>query len=147
MQDIRDARVLDVFAGSGGLGIEALSRYASEAVFVERDSKVAANLADNLKLLGCDDKAAKVINSDAHQALTAMNSTFDVIFIDPPFNKGIIPGIITLLQAHQLVSDGGLVYIESEVAHSNYEVPEAWSLRREKATRQLVYRLYEYQKE
>jgi 16S rRNA (guanine966-N2)-methyltransferase len=83
-------RVLDLFAGTGALGIEALSRGAGAAVFVERDAAAAAVLSENLSTLGIDSKEARVLRGDALDALrSALRSqeTYDLIFIDPPYSQ------------------------------------------------------------
>jgi 16S rRNA (guanine966-N2)-methyltransferase len=88
--DVRGASVLDLFAGTGALGIEALSRGASSAVFVERDARVAAVLRENLEALGIAALEAEVRRADVLAALrTARGSqeTYDLVFIDPPYRQ------------------------------------------------------------
>jgi 16S rRNA (guanine966-N2)-methyltransferase len=84
------ASVLDLFAGTGALGIEALSRGALKAVFVERDARAAAVLRENLRALGIDPHAADVRRGDALAALRAARAsqeTYDLVFIDPPYRQ------------------------------------------------------------
>jgi 16S rRNA (guanine966-N2)-methyltransferase len=86
--DVGDARVLDVFAGTGALGIEALSRGAARAVFIERDAAALAALGRNLQELQLHAPAAEVRRGEARAALGAAQArgeTYDLIFIDPPY--------------------------------------------------------------
>jgi 16S rRNA (guanine966-N2)-methyltransferase len=86
--DVDDASVLDLFAGSGALGIEALSRGAARAVFVERDARAARMLQANLDALALDGELAEIRRGDARAALGSARSrreTYDLVFIDPPY--------------------------------------------------------------
>jgi 16S rRNA (guanine966-N2)-methyltransferase len=88
--ELHGASVLDLFAGSGALGIEALSRGADRAVFVERDKSVARVLHANLAALGLEPQAVEVRRCDAHAALRSARTrkeTYDLIFIDPPYSQ------------------------------------------------------------
>jgi 16S rRNA (guanine966-N2)-methyltransferase len=88
--DVEGARVLDLFAGTGALGIEALSRGAEHAVFVERDPAVAKVLRANLASLGLEAPAAEVRRADALGALRSARTdkeTYDLVFIDPPYSQ------------------------------------------------------------
>lgn len=87
---VEDARVLDLFAGTGALGIEALSRGAWSVVFVERDADALRVLRANIAALGIDAQAAQVRRADALQALRAASAaqeTYDLVFIDPPYAR------------------------------------------------------------
>ena len=88
--DVHEARVLDIFAGTGALGIEALSRGARSAVFVERDAAAARVLSANLAALGIQRDLAEVRRMDAIEALrdaSARQETYDLVFIDPPYGR------------------------------------------------------------
>jgi len=88
--EVQGAGVLDLFAGAGGLGIEALSRGAARAVFVERDPRAVEVLKGNLAALGVERGQAQVRSSDALAALRAARArkeTYDLIFIDPPYSQ------------------------------------------------------------
>jgi 16S rRNA (guanine966-N2)-methyltransferase len=90
LDDVGEARVLDLFAGTGALGIEALSRGARRAVFVERDAGVVRVLNGNLATLGIATEAVEVRRADALQALrtaSAREETYDLVFIDPPYGR------------------------------------------------------------
>ena len=82
--DIEGRRVLDLFAGTGQLGVEALSRGAAEAVFVEQRRDAARLVTENLKLTGLADRA-RVVNGDALSYLAGAGERFDIVFIDPPY--------------------------------------------------------------
>ena len=81
--EVSGARVLDLYAGSGALGIEALSRGAGSATFVERDRRALAALRRNLEAVGAD---AQVISRDAERFLARPEGTFDLVFCDPPYD-------------------------------------------------------------
>jgi 16S rRNA (guanine966-N2)-methyltransferase len=88
--DVEGTRVLDLFAGTGALGIEALSRGARSAVFVERDVGVVKVLKANLAALGIAPAAAQVRRTDALEALRSAKTsqeTYDLVFIDPPYGR------------------------------------------------------------
>jgi 16S rRNA (guanine966-N2)-methyltransferase len=96
-QKIPDARVLDLCAGSGALGLEALSRGAMHCDFVEKDPKVVRTLQDNIALLGGTDRAT-VHKSDAVrfvEELTGEMPAFDLAFADPPYRQGIAEALAT----------------------------------------------------
>jgi 16S rRNA (guanine966-N2)-methyltransferase len=104
--ELDGARVLDLFAGSGALGIEALSRGAAHAVFVERDPAAVRVLRENLAALGIEGEAAEVRRADALAALqsaSAGQETYDLVLIDPPYRQahdlgpGLAAGLPSLL--------------------------------------------------
>lgn len=114
--DLHDASVLDLFAGSGALGIEALSRGARRAVFVERDPKALSTLRANLRSLGLDESEAHVRPGDALGALRtarARHETYDLVFLDPPYARS--PELGEAVAAHlPFVCPGGRVVVESD---------------------------------
>lgn len=139
MPVLPDARVLDLFAGSGALGLEAVSRGAASAVLVERDAALAAGLRETVgRLQGAD--TVQVVQADALAWLaTQPASAFDIAFVDPPFSAGLWDPVLAALDA-RLGRDAWL-YVESpgQVAMS---VPSGWSLHREGHTREVRYALY-----
>ncbi|MCF2947441.1 16S rRNA (guanine(966)-N(2))-methyltransferase RsmD [Paraglaciecola aquimarina] len=138
----QNARCLDAFAGSGGLGFEALSRYAQSVVFIELDKKAAAKLNENLKLLNIEAQQAKVMLGSAEQMLDKIDQTFDLIFLDPPFNKNLLPAVIDKIAVRDLLAPDGVIYIESE-GQCIYSVPDDWQMIKEKQTSQVLVRLYQ----
>lgn len=131
MPVIQNARCLDCFAGSGGLGIEALSRYAKETTFIEFDRKVAQQITANLALLGADN--GHVIQDSALNYLAKQGTAYDVVFLDPPFHQGMLANTLQLLENNQWLAEGCYIYIEEEVNAQVYSLPENWRLHREKS--------------
>ncbi|MDR2525298.1 MAG: 16S rRNA (guanine(966)-N(2))-methyltransferase RsmD [Oscillospiraceae bacterium] len=101
---------LDAFAGSGQLGIEALSRGAAHCVFIEKDAKAAALLARNLERAKCTARA-RILPGDALQFLQRQGESFDLVFLDPPYGKGLLQEAIPLV-ANRL-NPGGLLLCEA----------------------------------
>lgn len=114
-------RCLDLFAGSGALGLEALSRGASDVTFVEKNPSVAAQLKSNLELLK---STAEVIQSDALAFMSESRSihSFDIIFLDPPYRKGLLETSLKAIQEQNLLKANGLLYLEHESEqHFNWQ--------------------------
>lgn len=105
------ATVLDLFAGSGSLGIEALSRGAARAVFVEQDRDALDSLHDNLRTLGCD-RRAQVVQQDALAFLRQPPTAFDLVFADPPYAFPDTAGLPSLIVGGGWVSRDGYLLIE-----------------------------------
>ena len=109
-QDLTGMRCLDLFAGSGALAFEALSRNAREVVMVERDARTRAWLAESATALDCGARA-RIAGTDALQFSDSGRVGFDLIFLDPPFNQGLLEQVWPRIGA--LAAPAGLVYIES----------------------------------
>jgi 16S rRNA (guanine966-N2)-methyltransferase len=107
---------LDLFAGSGGIGIEALSRGAEEAVFVEKNPKAVSCIKDNLAHTKLD-KNASVIASDVLSALSRLNEhkKFDYIFMDPPYDQLLEKSVLEFLSNSDLLSDNAVIIVESSL--------------------------------
>lgn len=135
-----DATCLDCFAGSGALGIEALSRYAASATLLEMERSVAQQLQHNLTTLKATN--AKVVNTNTLAFLAKTGTPHNVVFIDPPFRKGLLEETLTLLENNGWLADDALIYIESEVENGLPPVPLHWDLHREQVAGQVAYRLY-----
>ncbi len=134
------ARCLDLFAGSGALGLEALSRGAAEALLLERDPGAARGLKQNLAMLGSTE--GQVIEGDSLKWLgSGAASAFDVVFIDPPFQQRLWQASIDRLEEGGCLANDAAVYIESE-PDTPLEVPAHWHLHRDKTSGQVRYRLY-----
>lgn len=112
--DLYDCRFLDLFAGSGGIGIEALSRGAAEAVFVEKNPKAMSCIKENLAYTKLE-KRAITIQADALSALARMEDRkqFDFIFMDPPYLKDWEKRVLQCLADRSLLSDGGMIIVEA----------------------------------
>lgn len=119
------ARVCDVFAGTGALGIEALSRGAEHCTFVEKQRKVAKGIEENLQAMGLDGRATVVLG-DAIAFASGHTEAFDVVFIDPPYALHTENSLVELLATRGLLRCGGLCVAE----HDRFEVviaPAGWA--------------------
>lgn len=139
MHDVREARVLDLFAGSGALAFEALSRGAGAAVLVDRSATVCGHLLRELSTLpGAD---AQVINRDALAFIAVAGGTpFDIVFLDPPFHQGLLTRVMADLDANGFLRDGTWIYVESEAAPD--AAPPSWRLHRRQQAGQVCCSLY-----
>jgi len=136
-----DAHCLDCFAGSGALGLEALSRYAANATLLEMDRAVSQQLQKNLATLKASH--ARVVNTNTLTFLAQAGTPHNVVFVDPPFRKGLLEETLTLLETHGWLANEAYIYVESEVENGLPPVPVNWSLYREKVAGQVAYRLYQ----
>lgn len=104
--DIEGRRILDLFAGSGQMGIEALSRGAESAVFVDQSKAAVYTIEENIRSCGFKDKAS-VYNTDYKSFLAVNKNTFDIVFLDPPYKAGIladaINGVIPYLSDYAII--------------------------------------------
>lgn len=140
MPYIQDANCLDCFAGSGGLGFEAISRGASAVTLVELNKLAAQQLKDNKALLKADN--IQVIQQNALDFLHNNQQSYSLVFIDPPFRKGLAQQTAQLLNEKGLTDDA-LIYVEMETDHNTQIMPSHWQLLKEKVAGQVVYRLYQ----
>ena len=141
MMDVANARCLDCFAGSGSLGIEALSRQAQAVVFLEKFANAAQQLKKNLASLKTD--KGTVINTDTLAYLAQKNNDnpFDIIFIDPPFHHQFVPQILPLLQQNNWLAENALIYVETEKNHPPLPLAENWQIIKEKSAGMVTSRL------
>ena len=108
---VGDSRVLDLFAGSGALGLEAISNGAREAYLVDNNIEAIKVIRDNIKNMDDD---IKVIKSDYKKFLKETNEKFDIIFLDPPYRKGLMGKALRVIEERDLLKEGGLVVCEYE---------------------------------
>ena len=134
-------RALDMFAGSGALGLEALSRYAASTTLLEMERGVAQQLQKNLATLKAD--RGKVIATNTLSFLSQPGTPHEIVFVDPPFRQGLLEETLRLLETQGWLADEALVYVESEVENGLPPVPANWHLYREKVAGQVAYRLYQ----
>lgn len=129
MPHLADARVLDLFAGSGALGLEALSRGATHAVLVESSRAAAACLQKNAAALqaNCEVVCAEAIN----WLQRPCSQPFDIVFIDPPFDAGLLPSTLELLVRGGWLAPDAAVYMEFSSSTPAPTLPHGWQLRRE----------------
>ncbi|TVR61507.1 MAG: 16S rRNA (guanine(966)-N(2))-methyltransferase RsmD [Candidatus Competibacteraceae bacterium] len=133
------ARCLDLFAGSGALGIEALSRGAAEVIFVERHPLAARALRENLERLQA--REACVEPADALDWLRQPGRPFEIAFLDPPFGEALLePACAALEQGGWLAADSW-IYLEGEAATHRPALPASWVAHRDKIAGAVAYRL------
>lgn len=135
--DVEGKQVLDLFAGSGALGMEALSRGAKYATFVELSSQCAKQIKNNLNTL--DSSSSEVICQDAISFIKATTNQYNLVFLDPPFNKGLLSTVIPELD--KKVSQDALIYLEYEIS-LNVEIPSSWQCIKQKQTKEFCAILY-----
>lgn len=109
---IHGAKCLDLFAGSGTLGIEAVSRGAASSVLIEQDRKTVETIRESIKMLDTDEIV--VHQADALQWIKTTDQVFDIIFLDPPFGKNMIEQSLSVLAESECVGEQTLIYVESE---------------------------------
>lgn len=107
------ARVLDMFAGSGALSFEALSRGAQHAVLLDKDSRSIALINKNIDALGFGDLCT-VINRSCFDYIKGTGERFDIVFLDPPYNKGFIEPALDAVIENGVLSEDGIVVLESD---------------------------------
>lgn len=122
--DVPGAVFLDLFSGSGGIGIEALSRGARKAYFVDNDPKALSCIQENLSFTKLSDKSI-VIKQDAVSALASIyEKEVDIIFIDPPYNNGHEERILPFLQSRKYVTEDTLIIVEASLDTKMDYAPE-----------------------
>jgi 16S rRNA (guanine966-N2)-methyltransferase len=136
---LNGARCLDLFAGSGALGLEALSRGAAEVVFVERDPRIGRYLRESLQRFDCD--RGDVVVGSAWDYLRGRGRPFQVVFLDPPFGERLAERALFELHASGLLASDALVYVETPIEESPPELPPGWQLLRQGRAGQVGYHL------
>lgn len=137
---IAGARCLDLFAGTGALGLEALSRGAEHAVFVERSGVAAAQLRANVAALGAGN--ATILETGAFDFLRAPSGgPFDIVFLDPPFADDLLEETCRLMAGGSLLSGDALVYLEMDRAATEPSLPEGWLAIKSKTAGNVRYML------
>ena len=125
--DIEGRRVLDLFAGTGQLGIECLSRGASSAVFVDQSREAVKIVKENLKACGL---SGTVVQSDATSFLRTCGK-FDIIFVDPPYDSDLYESVLNTVNSIDILSDGGIIICESRRERALPEMTAPYKKRRE----------------
>jgi 16S rRNA (guanine966-N2)-methyltransferase len=133
------AGCLDLFAGTGALCLEALSRGAGRVVMVEQAAPVAERLRQTLEML--DAENATVVRTDAVEYLGQAPEAFDIIFLDPPFRSDLVARCAGLIETRGWIKPGGLVYIEAPSRIKSLPLPATWELIRSKEAGQVGYHL------
>lgn len=136
---VAGARAIDLFAGTGALGFEAVSRGAAEVVMLERDPALAAGLRAQAQRLQCPEAQIECADALSWLGRTAATARFDLAFLDPPFTAGLWQAVAGALQPH--LRDGALIHVESP-ASAAFTPPAGWRLHREGSTRDVRHALY-----
>ncbi len=123
--EIQGKRCLDAFAGSGALGVEALSRGAADCVFMEKHSSQAKQLQQTLMDLG---KSTPVLVGDTLLLLSQQKIAFDVVFLDPPYSLNFWQSVCDILVKQQLIHAESWIYIEADRDWSDLGLPTAWQV-------------------
>lgn len=127
--DIEGRRVLDLFAGTGQLGIEALSRGAASAVFVDQRRDAAALTKDNLKITELSDRG-QVVCGDAMAYLAGVKGKFDLIFLDPPYAAKLWDNALAAISRFDILSNHGIIVCESPLEQEMPEMAPPYYLHR-----------------
>lgn len=137
---IPGARCLDLYAGTGALGLEALSRGAASVVFVEQSPLAEKQLASNVSLL--DASGATVLRQNALDYLAGGRAErFDIVFLDPPFAADLLEETCRLIDQKQLLAEGAVVYLEQDRSKSKPELPGSWQVLKDKTAGNVRYML------
>jgi 16S rRNA (guanine966-N2)-methyltransferase len=137
---IGGARCLDLFAGSGALGLEALSRGAAAVTFVERDAAAVQALAATLSAWGA--QAARVERADALVFLGGAPQPCDVVFLDPPFGAGLLAAAAAALERGGWLAPAALIYVECAAREDPPALPQSWRALKGKRAGEVGYHLY-----
>lgn len=120
--DIEGRRVLDLFGGTGQLGIECLSRGAAHCTFVDQRREAVRLMKENLKVCDVADRAT-VVQSDAIGYLSTVTEKYHLIFLDPPYDSGLLESALKKLTSIDILADNGIIVCESRTEHPMPELP------------------------
>jgi 16S rRNA (guanine966-N2)-methyltransferase len=140
-QNLEGLSCLDLYAGSGALGLEAASRGAARVVQVERSPEVCAVLKQNCALL--DANQVEVIRLDVSRFLLGPATAFDIVFLDPPFHQGLIAPCCALLEKNGWLAPDARIYLEAEAQFTLEGLPGNWRVIRSKKAGGVGYHLCE----
>jgi 16S rRNA (guanine966-N2)-methyltransferase len=133
------ARCLDLFTGSGALGFEALSRGAAEVVMIDHNPAVVAQISAHIHTLNAHQ--AQVLQADAITFLQGTPRSFDIVFLDPPFQSTLIEPCLTQLAGHGWLAPTAWLYIEADRRTPLPTLPAGWTILRHKQAGQVGYYL------
>jgi 16S rRNA (guanine966-N2)-methyltransferase len=137
---IADSVCLDLFAGSGALGFEALSRGAKQVVMVDRNRETINALKKNAELLGTTN-IEFICLPFSPELKNIFTQKFNIVFLDPPFHQGLAAPTCHWLETENCLADGALIYIETEKELKNFTPPTNWKILRHKTEGQISYYL------
>ena len=145
------ARCLDLFAGTGALGLEALSRGAKHVTFVDLSNIATTSLKDNLKQLPLAGDQTTLVeqkssfdwlkNYQATEAFAEQGGQYQVVFLDPPFALALVPDILKALLTGNCLAHGAMIYVEQAQPLAELDLPSPWKLHRSKKAGQVYYGL------
>ena len=135
------SRCLDLFAGSGALGLEALSRGAGPTTFVDHTPALAQALRSNLRLLKSENGEVACQTVDTYLAQPPAKPV-DILFMDPPFRQGWLEKLFPMIADNGWVKPGGWIYAEHESDMPTPTAPANWTLHRQKTAGQVTYCLF-----
>ncbi|WLD58271.1 16S rRNA (guanine(966)-N(2))-methyltransferase RsmD [Salinispirillum sp. LH 10-3-1] len=134
--DLAGRRILDGFAGSGVLGLEALSRAAAHCTFVERDAVAAKAINQTVQTFRCAERSS-VVTADFFSWIQAVPDTFDLVFLDPPFAADLFEQAVAAIAAAPAVRSGALIYVEAPASYAPVW-GAAWTVEKDKKSGSLV---------
>ena len=137
---IHDANCLDLFAGSGALGFEALSRGAASVIMCDSNPKIISTLKQHADLLKTD--KGQFVQTDALELLNRNQQKFDLIFLDPPFNSDLLERCFRIMEGRNCLNENAMIYVEASSKDELPRPPVNWKLHRNKAAGDVAYYLY-----
>ncbi|SJM92236.1 16S rRNA (guanine(966)-N(2))-methyltransferase RsmD [Crenothrix polyspora] len=139
--DIAGKTCLDLYAGSGALGFEAASRGAKSVVLVESNAQVCLSLKNNVAMLSA--QQISIAQTEVSRFLAATAQGFDVVFIDPPFTKDLVPTTCLTLENNGWLNPHAKIYIETERSLTLSGLPANWQVLKHKTAGEVAYQLFE----
>jgi 16S rRNA (guanine966-N2)-methyltransferase len=136
---VAGARALDLYAGSGALGLEALSRGAREVVFVDVDRLASRSIESTLATLASE--RGRVVTASAAAYLAGPATPFDLVFVDPPYASGEVGAVCEALVAGSWLADDARIYLECPASAGEPQLPDGWQLLRSKRAGEVGYHL------
>lgn len=138
--DLPGSCCLDLFAGSGALGFEALSRGASELTMIESNRKTVNTLRENAQRLNAQN--LQIIHTSSSEYLQSKAQPFDIVFVDPPFQQSLWQATLVNLVDNGWLAENGLIYIE-QPKQTNFAIPSSLERVKHKAAGQITFSLYQ----
>lgn len=144
--DVVGATCLDLFAGSGALGFEALSRGAKNVMFLDTHKKAVQRIRENCQLLQCNN--VEVLHQDAAVFLQSPAfEQFDIVFLDPPFQKDYVEKVAQELSKNHWLHHQALIYVETPIGKENVQLPKYWVQKKDNTAGQVRYQLFQHYSE
>lgn len=138
---IAGAHCLDLFTGSGALGMEALSRGASTVAMVDQNGRLLSHIRDELDRLGAAPAQARLVHSDALTFLRGPPQAFDIVFVDPPFTSELVTPCCRLLDEKAWLAPGARIYVETAKTPAPPDLPAGWRVLKHKRAGQVDFYL------